>query len=385
VAVAKLVPLATFDGAQETTWPWHSVDDPVMGGASHSAFHVDKDRHLGVWDGEVRIVPFLGEPGFCNLQAPGLYEEADFPDLTGTAGIVVRARQTNASGLHHFNVMLMTKGAKKGSQQGVYNAGFSMTTDMADHFVPWKSFKCSWRGQPAPWCPKLHTQLAEVSAIGIGTFFPGVAGSFAVEMQSMAASSQLEGASLDLATFNGLDKHSWRTESDPVMGGQSQSTFETKDGYGLYSGICRIVPSLKAPGFTIALTETPILHGKFPDVSMMDGLALGVSLAGGNITTFKAAFCDSRNPMRCQFQSYKADFKVPRTDTEVFLPWSAFSDKWSSYTGEHTSEHPPSAASLKSITQLQIWTEGVAGSFALKLHYVRARKASTEVTSVLYV
>jgi len=134
---------------------------------------------------------------------------------------------------------------------------------------------------------------------------------------------------------------------------------------------------LKAPGFTIAMTETPLL-GHFPDVSAQDGFALGLKNVGGNITKFRFAFCDSRvNYARCQFQSFKANVLVPQTGdvVEVFVPWSKFSDKWSSYTGEHTAENPPTASSLKSITQLQLWTEGVLGDFDLEIHYVRARKA----------
>merc|ERR1712060_304096 len=99
---------------------------------------------------------------------------------------------------------------------------------------------------------------------------------------------------------------------------------------------------------------------------------------GGNITSFKVAFFDSRiNLYRCHFRSYKADFEVQKLSKtgdfqEVFIPWSAFSDHWSPYTGEHTKESPPSKASLRSITQLQIWTEGVLGDFNLHLQHIRA-------------
>jgi hypothetical protein len=184
---------------------------------------------------------------------------------------------------------------------------------------------------------------------------------------------------ITLATFDGQDKgasHKWKVENDPVMGGQSDSTFAVKDGLGDFSGNCRIVPKLQAPGFTIALTESPLV-GHFPDVSSQDGLFLGVRNAGGNITDFKVAFCDARiNLYTCQFASYKADFSVQPSDavTEVFVPWAKFSDKWSAATGKHTAEHPPSASTLKGITQLQIWVEGVAGQFHLQIRSVRAGK-----------
>jgi len=397
-AAAKAVPLATFDGAAGTTWPWQPVNDPVMGGASSSKFRVDSARALGVWEGEVRIVPFLGAPGFCNLQAPGLYKEAVFPDISGTDGLTVRARQTNSAGLTLFNAMLMTSGAKnKKSKQGVYNANFTLSGDMEEHFLPYSAFKCSWRGQSVSWCPDLASQLAEVTAIGVGTVFPGVAGKFQVELASVSATAAHQVSppqaaeplyrllaqaptSIDMATFDGKAKHTWKAENDPIMGGVSESSFVVDPkGFGDYKGTCRIVPFLHAPGFTIALTEM-LTFGRFPDVSSMDGLVLGLKNVGGNISNFKFAFCDSRIIQHCKFQVYKADFALPPSDdfSEIFLPWAKFSDKWSAYTGEHTAENPPKAASLRSITQLQLWTEGEAGDFHVQLKYIRAAKAKTE-------
>uniref|UniRef100_A0A7R9ZZB6 NADH:ubiquinone oxidoreductase intermediate-associated protein 30 domain-containing protein n=1 Tax=Pyrodinium bahamense TaxID=73915 RepID=A0A7R9ZZB6_9DINO len=205
-----------------------------------------------------------------------------------------------------------------------------------------------------------------------------MAHSLLVALLTASAASVLgEPKPIDMATFDGTVTHSWRTENDPVMGGQSDSKFQVKDGYGDYSGTCRIVPSLQAPGFTIALTEPPLL-GRFPDISSAEGIILSLRNVQANVTTFKFAFCDSRiNPFRCQFQSFKADFEVtPSADfAEVFLPWSRFSDKWSASTGAHTAENPPRAENLRSVTQLQIWTEGVAGHFHLQVKYVRAGKA----------
>jgi hypothetical protein len=170
--------------------------------------------------------------------------------------------------------------------------------------------------------------------------------------------------------------HKWSTENDPVMGGKSSSTVKVSQGYADYNGVCRIVPQLKAPGFTIALTGSPLL-AKFPDTSSMDGLTISLRQLGSNYSGFKIAFCDSRVSFKCQFQSYKADLPVPASADfqDVFVPWSKFSDKWDSATGKHTAEDPPKAESLKSITQLQIWTEGVEGDFHLQVQNIRASKA----------
>jgi len=175
--------------------------------------------------------------------------------------------------------------------------------------------------------------------------------------------------------------HTWHVENDPVMGGRSNSSWVVKQTpagpVGVYSGVCRIVPSLNAPGFTIALTEAPLTHACFPNVSAAAGLELGLRNAGGNVSLFQIAFCDSRlNPYRCQFGSFKANFTLPPAPSSavqsVFVPWERFSDKWSAATGQHTADEPPSASSLASISQLQLWVEGVAGTFTLEVYHIRA-------------
>lgn len=185
-AFSGSVPIATFDGAKATTLSWQTVNDPVMGGQSESTFKVDSGRHVGVWAGEVKIVPFLKAPGFCNLQSPGLYKTAKFPDLSQASGIVVRAKEASASGLMHFNVMLMSKGAKHFFSKGVYNANFTVTSEMADHFLPWSEFTCTWRGEKVSWCPELKSQLSLINGVGLGTAFPGKAGPFNLEIESFS-------------------------------------------------------------------------------------------------------------------------------------------------------------------------------------------------------
>ena len=51
-----------------------------------------------------------------------------------------------------------------------------------------------------------------------------------------------------LATFDGsATDRKWHVTNDPVMGGQSKSTFAVEDGVGKFSGKCAVVPFLKAP------------------------------------------------------------------------------------------------------------------------------------------
>lgn len=183
--------LASFDGSLTLTpWRWETINDPVMGGQSSSAFRVAFSE--GIWNGQVRSVPFLNAPGFCTVQAPGLSTSAAYPDLSTADGILVRARQIIPSGISRFNVQIRTKGAKSFlQQQGVYTADFSMAYDsqnnIQNHFLPWSAFKCTYLGEPVSWCPDISTQLGEVTNIGLGTSYPGEAGTFQVGITSLSA------------------------------------------------------------------------------------------------------------------------------------------------------------------------------------------------------
>merc|ERR1712025_1424806 len=134
---------------------------------------------------------------------------------SGASGITLRAREANTSGLMHFNIQLMSKDAKHLFQKGVYTANVSVTSEMADHFVPWSAFRCSWRGEKVSWCPELTTQLSQVTNIGVGTAFPGKAAKFHVELASISAAKSSSAPTglltgpIDLATFDGKAPHTW--------------------------------------------------------------------------------------------------------------------------------------------------------------------------------
>jgi hypothetical protein len=372
----------TFDGKPGTTWQWKTLNDPVMGGVSESAFYADSEKALGIWDGEVRTVPFLKQPGFCNLQAPPMFDTADFPDLSGTDGLIVHARQANSSGLANFSIMLMTKGAEHLDKQGVYTATFFLTDVLQEHYVPFTAFACAWQGHNVSWCPDVKTQLAQITNVGLGTSIPGPTGKFHVEISSVSATTFGEellsstAGDVTLAAFDGTKQSqiTWKAINDTAAGGQSTCNFEVMDGYADYSGICRAMLSTKSPGFARAVTGLPML-AQFEDISNTDGIILGLRSLDANITRFAFGFCDSHvNLYRCEYESFKASFDLIPTSSfsEVFLPWSAFSDQWSRSTGRQIAKSPPHRKNLRSVSQLQFWTEGVVGRFHVQLRYVLA-------------
>lgn len=199
---AEVKMIATFDGAAGTTFPWVAVNDPVMGGQSSGNVSIDSTRGVADWQGDVKIVPFLHAPGFCNVQSPGLGKTEQLPDVSGFDGISIDATNlgTSSESLTQFNVRIYTEGAKKGWLTANYVGNFTLPmasgsslrgaepTTPTKAFVPWSAFKCSWRGQPQNWCPALDTQLAQMNGIGLGTAFPGRAGPFHIEMTAISAS-----------------------------------------------------------------------------------------------------------------------------------------------------------------------------------------------------
>lgn len=202
-----------------------------------------------------------------------------------------------------------------------------------------------------------------------------------------------------LVTFDGSSTdRKWHVTNDPVMGGQSKSTFAVEDGVGQFSGTCAVVPFLKAPGFCNIGTEHGLFTpAKFADASAFIHGSLYLTLKSSTPTYkgFKVDF-SAKNLTRPSGSlshggaSLKANFEVPAAAAAGFVtvkvPFSSFSVDWSDYTGEcntkdpsgyqHVccdSSHPevcPQAHHLASITGVEVWAEGSAGDFELELKQI---------------
>lgn len=204
---------------------------------------------------------------------------------------------------------------------------------------------------------------------------------------------------VNLITFDG-DKHSsttWSLTNDPVMGGQSKSTFTISDTKtAIFDGHCAIVPKLKAPGFCNA--KSKLMDGlhfrKLPDISAFSHLVLKVRSSTPEYKGFKVSLAaDTWNP---QFDSYKANFMVPAGDDFqlVAIPWEKFSNDWSAYTGDCDTtdprgkvhhccdkDHPDvciSKKNLSDINQVGLWAEGHEGQFHLEIESISGGNISTD-------
>jgi len=194
--------------------------------------------------------------------------------------------------------------------------------------------------------------------------------------------------SIPLVTFDGTAATSFTfTElNDPVMGGQSTGTW-TQSTIGIFDGTVNTVPSLSAPGFIKAAAD-----GNFADVSSAasGSLVLRVRSTTPTYTGFRVSFasgtlspsyaCAGGGSIPLSRGCFKAPFSVPAgTDfTDVTIPFSSFSDKWSPATGVQTttcandSDVCPSASKLKSIERVEVWAEGANGNVHLELQSISA-------------
>eukprot|EP00937_MAST-01D_sp_MAST-1D-sp2_P003833 g3833.t1 len=174
--------LVTFDGKEATTHAFEAVNDPVMGGQSTSTFTVKNGA--GVFDGEVKIVPFLHAAGFCNAETKGVQK---FVDVSGFDAIAFTMR--NTGNLTGIQASITTQGSGTVLKKGNYMGNFEIKNDgkLNQGHVKWSDFSCEWRGQKIK-CPPISEQLGKVQQIGLSFGqAPNVPGQFHVEIQSISA------------------------------------------------------------------------------------------------------------------------------------------------------------------------------------------------------
>jgi len=142
--------LATFDGADGTTFKWYDTNDPVMGGKSISTFGVT--GKAGVFNGTCAIVPSLKAPGFCKVSTSNfLHPTAIFNNVSsaehGAIQLKVRSATPRFGG---FRVAFASPGLPVGQYGGgSFKGGFLLNGDGKDWevvSVPMSDFSYDWSG-----------------------------------------------------------------------------------------------------------------------------------------------------------------------------------------------------------------------------------------------
>merc|ERR1711998_709703 len=203
-----------------------------------------------------------------------------------------------------------------------------------------------------------------------------------------------------LVTFDGAEGSTFDFEAlnDPVMGGKSTGTWTLSSGAGVLDGEVVNVPSLSAPGFIKASADST-----FPDVSSASGGSLVLTVrsstpeyAGFRVTfvsgaTSPAFACSAGGALPLSRGCFKAKFSVPAGSdfTKIKIPFTDFSDKWSSATGEQTTtcaqsaDVCPTASKLSKISRVEFWGEGANGKLHLDVQSVMAEDASGNAIQIV--
>jgi len=379
----------------------------VMGGQSHGNFSVSGDH--GVFQGEVKTVASLKAPGFCQFSSSSLM----FKDLStyasGSISLVVRSSTPDYKG---FKLDFRAFGAPRhhGSHelQGSYKTGFtvpagdgwsSVTLPLTQFSSDWSDFtgECSTKdpdGYQHQCCTKDHPEVCPSTDTlkvvdGFSVWAEGVAGVYHLEIKSITISTESGADILSpeplaqedeilLVDFKGQEKavtHTWKANNDPVMGGQSYSSVSVEDGKLNFTGACKIVPSLKAPGFITAVNSD---KNDWVDVSPCEGLQI-MHKSATDYEGFRISFGHA-HPIGGHFfaYGYKAHFlpSVGRFGA-VQVPFKNFTDFWDDGTGKpiHTcAEHAsycPDAKTLSNMKTMSIWAEGVEGDIQLEVESIK--------------
>merc|ERR1712216_147607 len=326
-------------GDEAHTYKFQELNDPVMGGRSTGTWHVDSSGNYGVFDGHVVNVPSLKAPGFIKASADGR-----FPDISSAAGgtllLSVRSstpeykgfRLSFASGTIAPSYSCAGGGSIPFSR-GCFKAKFSVPagSEFTTVRVPLSSFSDMWSpatGEHTKDCATDRDVCPTASKLkGIKRFevwAEGVKGKIHLELASISVETPTAEViafsdTTTLASFDGsATSFKWRDQNDPVMGGASTSSFEVRDGVGIFNGTCAIVGFLKAPGFAKITSEAP---GMLSDVSahINGSLQLLVRSSTPAYKGFRVAFATKGIPRTSMFggMSFKAGFEVKGNDWQL--------------------------------------------------------------------
>jgi len=200
------VPLVTFDGAEGTTYKFHVLNDPVMGGVSTGTFEVDEENDIGIFNGTVKIVPSLQAPGFLSFEADGKFADAS---STISGGIALRLRTstpeyTGFRMVFAANAISPSRSCRWGAQipftggcfKSKFNVPPSNENEFVDIEVPFNTFSDHWDGatgehtkecsEDPKVCPTAD-DLGNIQRISI--MAEGVAGDIHLEVLSVAATT----------------------------------------------------------------------------------------------------------------------------------------------------------------------------------------------------
>lgn len=133
------IAVATFDGAKGTTFEWKPVNDPVMGGKSTGTVTIDSADQVAVFNGTIRIIPFLGAPGVIQATATGKTN-----DVSSCKNLVLNVNsKADFKGYH----VSFSKDSYPGTpfyQYGYKTNFVAPVGEFSDVVIPFSDFSLNW-------------------------------------------------------------------------------------------------------------------------------------------------------------------------------------------------------------------------------------------------
>ena len=179
-----------------------------------------------------------------------------------------------------------------------------------------------------------------------------------------------------------LPSHEWYAKNDPVMGGQSFSSFSFENGLGVFQGEVKDVPFLHAPGFITMRGD-----GSYPDASSCEALQIrarsSVSYSG-----YRVSFGNRHVLGNHHAYGYKANFDLPMSSemSTVVIPFDQFTVRWDDATGDaivtcaENEDFCPDVETLRDMKTISLWGEGVNGEIKLEVESIQAVDCSSTVS-----
>jgi len=126
----------------DPSFNWITTNDPVMGGESYSSVEMMSTDGTAVFTGEVKDVPFLGLPGYIQMESRG--GKGTYPDVSCCDSIKLNVMGTQEYA--GFRLSFGTKRANSGFFAQGFKAGFNVPSGSAfgDVIIPFNMFSVEW-------------------------------------------------------------------------------------------------------------------------------------------------------------------------------------------------------------------------------------------------
>merc|ERR1712032_406066 len=182
-----------IESMSNPSFNWLVQNDPVMGGASFSSLTMMEDEGTAFFTGEVKNIPFLGLPGFIQMEARG--GKGTHPDVSCCDSL-----KLTLMGMEEYTGYRVSFGTKR-SKRGFFAQGFKADFDLpspageyGEVTIPFNMFSVEWdeatgdqivtcEEDPSV-CPDLDT-LRNMETVAI--WGEGVGGQIELQVKSISA------------------------------------------------------------------------------------------------------------------------------------------------------------------------------------------------------